>query len=59
MGDDCPASLRTYRDTITTMTERIEELTERRAALVELLERASTRAEPGCALTVPAAPDPT
>jgi len=50
-GDDCPASLETYRSAITDMSARIADLTERRDALIELLAKASDRAEPLCDLT--------
>ena len=47
-GDDCSASLDTYRAAINDMTIRMSELAARRAALVELLADASERAEPAC-----------
>lgn len=50
-GDDCPASLDTYRDAIADMTGRIDELTARRDALVALLTRADRRTAPLCELT--------
>lgn len=50
-GDDCPASLETYREAISDMTARIDELTARRDALVALLERADRRTDPLCELT--------
>ena len=50
-GDDCPASLDTYRDAIADMTSRIDDLTERRDALITLLDRATERGEPLCDLT--------
>ena len=46
-GDDCPASLATYRAAIEEFDERIEDLTNRRAALAALLADATTR-EPLC-----------
>lgn len=49
-GDDCPASLDTYRKSIAEMTRRIDELTRRRNALVELLDQASIRTQPLCDL---------
>src|SRR3954447_10673244 len=49
-GDDCPASLETYRQAIADMSTRIDDLTERRNALVTLLARASDRSEPLCDL---------
>ena len=50
-GDDCPASLDTYRVAIADMTSRINDLTERRDALMTLLARATERGEPLCELT--------
>lgn len=51
LGDDCPASLDTYRSAIADMTTRIGELIERRDALAALLERADHRTAPLCELT--------
>ncbi|MBL1083647.1 redoxin family protein [Streptomyces actinomycinicus] len=42
-ADDCPASLAGYRDTIDDLTQRIEGLTARRAALVAYLRQAAHR----------------
>jgi len=42
-ADDCPASLPTYRDTIAELTERIESLTAKRAALLSQLHQAAYR----------------
>ncbi len=42
-ADDCPASLAGYRDTIDELTQRIKELTARRAALVTHLQQAAHR----------------
>jgi DNA-binding transcriptional MerR regulator len=50
-GDDCPASLETYRTAIADMNTRIDDLTQRRDALIALLASASDRAEPLCDLT--------
>lgn len=50
-GDDCPASLETYRAAIADMSARIDELTSRRDALAALLERADLRTRPLCELT--------
>jgi DNA-binding transcriptional MerR regulator len=50
-GDDCPASLDTYRDAISDMTRRIDELGARRDAVRDLLERAGRRSVPLCELT--------
>src|SRR3954447_529340 len=50
-GDDCPASLDTYRDAIADMSSRIDDLTERRDALIALLADATGRSEPLCDLT--------
>lgn len=50
-GDDCPASLETYRQAIADMTSRIADLTERRDALITLLASATNRVEPLCELT--------
>nr|WP_217643624.1 MerR family transcriptional regulator [Actinopolyspora righensis] len=44
-ADDCPASLATYRDAIDELTHRIDELTNRRAALREQLARAAHRGD--------------
>lgn len=49
-GDDCPASLDTYRSAIVDMSSRISDLTERRDALIALLARATERGEPLCDL---------
>jgi DNA-binding transcriptional MerR regulator len=51
-GDDCSASLETYRETIDLLGSRIAELTTRRQALIDLLVSASGRVEPKCELTV-------
>ncbi|NYF10567.1 DNA-binding transcriptional MerR regulator [Leifsonia sp. AK011] len=40
-GHDCPESLEAYRAALAELDSSIEELTRRRAALAELLERAS------------------
>lgn len=50
-GDDCPASLATYRTAITEMSTRIDDLTWRRDALMALLAAAAERTEPMCDLT--------
>ena len=50
-GDDCPASLETYRQAIGDMSSRIADLTERRDALISLLASASDRHEPLWELT--------
>ena len=50
-GDDCPASLDTYRSAIADMSSRIDDLTERRDALITLLAQATERGEPLCELT--------
>ncbi len=42
-ADDCPASLAAYRDAIAELTERIEALTARRAALTVHLQQAAYR----------------
>jgi peroxiredoxin/DNA-binding transcriptional MerR regulator len=42
-ADDCPASLATYRDAIDELTQRIEGLTARRAALIAHLHTAAHR----------------
>lgn len=44
-GDDCPASLAAYRDAITALTERIEDLTAKRAALSIQLRDAAHRTD--------------
>jgi DNA-binding transcriptional MerR regulator len=56
-GDDCPASLETYRAAIAEMSSRITDLTQRRDALIALLASASDRAEPLCDLTPTVHPD--
>ena len=56
-GDDCPASLETYRSAIADMSSRIADLTQRRDALIALLASASDRAEPLCDLTPTTHPD--
>lgn len=45
-GDDCPASLDTYREAIGDMTHRIGQLAERRDALVVRLAAATARTAP-------------
>lgn len=45
-GDDCPASLDTYREAIADMSDRIARLGERRDALVLRLAAATTRSAP-------------
>lgn len=47
-GDDCPASLDAYRDTIDSLGSRIDELSARRSELIALLDRAGNRPEPLC-----------
>ena len=47
-GDDCAESVATYRATIDELSTRIDELSARRQALLELLEHAETRGEPLC-----------
>lgn len=49
-GDDCPASMDTYRDAIEELAHRIARLSERREALTDRLTRASARAQPRCEL---------
>jgi DNA-binding transcriptional MerR regulator len=56
-GDDCPASLATYRTAIADMSSRIDDLTQRRDALIGLLAGASDRVEPLCDLIPPTVPD--
>lgn len=48
-GDDCPASLATYRAAISELTERIEALTAKRDALLVHLRQAAHRGRPGAA----------
>lgn len=43
-ADDCPASLASYRDAIAELTERIESLATKRAALIAQLREAAYRA---------------
>lgn len=50
-GDDCSESVATYRATIDALSERIDELSARRQALLELLQHAATRGEPLCEFT--------
>jgi DNA-binding transcriptional MerR regulator len=47
-GDDCAASLETYRQTIDSLDSRIAELSARRQTLIDLLANASERVEPRC-----------
>jgi DNA-binding transcriptional MerR regulator len=49
-GDDCPASLETYRRAIDDMSDRMSRLAERRAALERLLASAAARTDPLCEL---------
>jgi DNA-binding transcriptional MerR regulator len=49
-GDDCPASLETYRSAIDELDDRIRELSDRREALLALLDEAQLRTEPLCEL---------
>ncbi len=49
-GDDCPDAVTAYREAITELDGRIADLAGRRAALTELLNDASLRAEPACDL---------
>jgi DNA-binding transcriptional MerR regulator len=49
-GDDCPASLETYRAAIAEVDDRMSELAERRASLEALLASATARTEPLCEL---------
>jgi DNA-binding transcriptional MerR regulator len=47
-GDDCTASLETYRRAIDSLESRIAELSARRRKLIDLLASASERSRPGC-----------
>ncbi|NNC10358.1 MerR family DNA-binding transcriptional regulator [Planctomonas sp. JC2975] len=47
-ADDCITTRPAYRAAIDDLTERIDELSRRRAALEELLASAEAREEPGC-----------
>jgi DNA-binding transcriptional MerR regulator len=47
-GDDCSESVAAYRATIEELGTRIDELSARREALLELLGRAADRSEPLC-----------
>lgn len=47
-GDDCSESLAAYRSTLAALDRRIAELEHRRAALVALVDDASSRAHPLC-----------
>jgi DNA-binding transcriptional MerR regulator len=51
-GDDCLASLDTYRETIESLDSTIADLSQRRDALAALLASASARTEPLCETTV-------
>jgi DNA-binding transcriptional MerR regulator len=51
-GDDCSASLETYRDSIDELGARIAELSSRRNALIDLLARGTERTEPQCLFSV-------
>jgi DNA-binding transcriptional MerR regulator len=50
-GDDCPASLETYREAIADMDRRIADLSGRRAALADRLAQATARRTPRCQFT--------
>ena len=50
-GDDCPASLDTYRSAIADMERRIAELSERRDAVAARLASATARSAPRCLFT--------
>ena len=50
-GDDCPASLDTYRDAIADLERRLTELADRRDALVARLADATARSSPRCLFT--------
>jgi DNA-binding transcriptional MerR regulator len=50
-GDDCPDAVATYRTAIAEVETRMADLAARRAALAELLENATARAEPLCELS--------
>jgi DNA-binding transcriptional MerR regulator len=50
-GDDCPASLDTYRSAIEDMDRRLADLAERRAALADQLATATARRAPLCLFT--------
>jgi DNA-binding transcriptional MerR regulator len=52
-GDDCPASLDTYRAAIADMDRRLAELSERRDALAVRLASATARRAPLCQFTAP------
>jgi DNA-binding transcriptional MerR regulator len=50
-GDDCPASLDTYRAAIADLDRRVGELADRRTALASRLAAATTRSAPRCLFT--------
>ena len=50
-GDDCPASLDTYRAAIADLDRRLVELAERRDALAARLSDATARSAPRCLFT--------
>jgi DNA-binding transcriptional MerR regulator len=50
-GDDCPASLDTYRAAIADLDRRLVELADRRAALATRLAEATARSAPRCLFT--------
>ena len=47
-GDDCLASVATYRDAITELDAQVEELLRRRTRLAQLLVQAQERVSCGC-----------
>ena len=51
-GDDCPASLDTYRAAIADLDRRLVELADRRAALAARLATATARSAPRCLFTL-------
>ena len=50
-GDDCPASLETYRAAIDDLDRRLAELADRRDALADRLAAATARRTPRCLFT--------
>lgn len=50
-GDDCPASLDTYRAAIADLDRRVAELAERRGMLASRLADATARSAPRCLFT--------
>jgi DNA-binding transcriptional MerR regulator len=50
-GDDCAPTLVAYREAISSLDDRIDELSNRRATIAALLRDATLRPPPGCELS--------